>query len=143
MTRRAFLLMRVAAVLAVVAGVNYALASWAAGGNAAAGTPLFGFAASRGVLAFANDATGGLKANLTLPWLLLTEPFIWLGLGLVLTPSVYQRLKRRAAADDPSYAGYAFVECPECRHVVPMSAKRCPLCGAELFAPWANASRYA
>ncbi len=75
--------------------------------------------------------------------LLLTQPFAAFAAGLVLAPSVYQRLRRRAPADDPSYAGYAYVECPECRHIVPMSAPRCPLCGAELFAPWTNASRHA
>ena len=75
--------------------------------------------------------------------LLTAAPLLPLTLGLVLSPAVYQRLKRHAPADDPSYAGYAYVECPECRHIVPMSAKTCPLCGAELFAPWTNASRHA
>ena len=94
-------------------------------------------------MAFAGGLAGTLRADLVLPKLLPTDPFVWLGVGLVLTPSVYQRLTRHAAADDPSYAGYAYVECPECRHVVRMSAKRCPQCDAELLAPWANASRHA
>ena len=75
--------------------------------------------------------------------LTLGDPVLWLGVGLVLSPSVYQRLKRRSPADDPSYAGYAYVECPVCQHVVPLSYDRCPLCGAELLAPWVSASREA
>ena len=67
----------------------------------------------------------------------------WLGIGFVLSPRIYQRLSRRSPADDPAYAGYAYVECPGCRHVVPLSHERCPLCGAELLAPWSNVSREA
>jgi len=142
-TRRASLLIRLAGVIAIFGGVHYAVATWMEARGGFAGARFFDLASSPAGTAFAGDLAGALRADLTLPRLLLTDPLIWLGVGLVLTPSVYRRLTRCAAADDPSYAGYAYVECPECRHVVPMSAKRCPLCGAELLAPWANASRHA
>ncbi len=73
----------------------------------------------------------------------LAGPALALSLGFVLSPSIYQRLSRRHPADDPAYAGYAYVECPGCQHVVPLSYDCCPLCGAELLAPWINASRQA
>lgn len=143
MTKRAALLIRLAGVIAIFGGVHYAFASWVEATGGFAGARLFDLAASPAGMAFAGELTGTLRADLLLPKLLLTDPFIWLGVGLVLTPSVYQRLTRHAAADDPAYAGYAYVECPECRQVVRMSAKRCPQCDAALHAPWENASRHA
>ncbi len=131
MTKRALLLTPVAEaiaipVVAMVAGVWCAYVLWSDASFAASGGP-----------------ARWLDEMLSFPALLFARPFGWLGVSLVLSPSVYRRLTRRAPADHPAYSGYAYVECPVCKHVVPMSYERCPLCGTELFAPWTNASREA
>ncbi len=144
MSKRASLLTRVAGVIALIGGVYVAWASWAATATSTSGPfRLLDFAAPGRGIAFADDLAASFSSELALPRLLVTEPLVWLGVALVLAPTVYRRIRHNGTPRDPAYASYAYVECPECRHVVPMSSKCCPLCGAQLFAPWANTSQAA
>jgi len=142
MSKRASLLTQIAGVIAIIGGVYVVWGSWAVAAAAKPGAAgLLDFAAPGKGMAFADGLTSTLGHDFALPRLIATEPLVWLGFALLLVPRLYRRVAQRRTGRDPAYVGYAYVECPECRHVVSMSSKHCPLCGTQLFSPWSNASQ--
>lgn len=142
MSKRASLLVQIAGVIAIVGGAYIAWISSVATAAAKPGAAgLLAYAAPGSGTSFAGTLAGALSYELALPRLVLTEPLIWFGLAAILAPRFYRRIARQGSGYDPAYAGYAYVKCPECRTPVPASLQRCPLCGAQLLAPWSNASR--
>jgi len=141
MSRRSSMLVRIAGLMAFLGGLYLSWGTWAvtASGGAATGS-LLDFADPSKRMAFASGFGDTLGRELALPRLVLAEPLVWLGIALLAAPWVYDMTSKMTKRKDLAYAGYAYVECPECRHVVPMSSKRCPLCGTQLFAPWSSAS---
>lgn len=141
MSKRAWLLLHVAGVVAILGGLYEVWTTWAVAATSKPGlAELLGLATRGKGMAFAEGVTGTLGDDFSLPRLALTEPLIWFGVALLLTAQVVGRYTRLAAASEHSSDRGAFVACPTCDHLVPVSLRRCPLCHAQLFAPWSNAS---
>ena len=79
----------------------------------------------------------GLSHHLVLGRLLLGEPLIWIGVALVLAPTALRRLTReRRPQNHAQYAGYSYVECPNCRQPVRATERCCPHCGESTGHLW-------
>jgi len=76
-------------------------------------------------------------SRLVVPQLLVTEPLVWLGVSLVLSPSLARLLAERAAdtATTRLADSAAYINCPECEQLVRVSADHCPYCGEPLVGP--------
>ena len=126
--------MQIAGIIAIVGGTYEAWTSWALMTADATGLPeLVGLGNG---MAFADSVSTALTRKTALPGLIATEPLIWFGFALILATNLYRRIAQAQTRRDTAYVGYAYINCPECDSLAPVSSTRCPLCGAQLLASW-------
>ena len=116
MSKRLALLARLLGIAGLLGGVVLVLASWALA------TPAYEV------------------ARAVVPRLIFSEPLIWLGLALLLSPTFARLMAQEDArgalhAHGVSASGYdsvAYVQCPECEQLVRLDLERCPYCGERI-----------
>ena len=81
-------------------------------------------------------------ARLVVPQLFFSEPLIWFGLALLLSPTlahlVAQGAEDGATRGEDRCAAAAYVHCPECELLVRVGYDHCPYCGEPLKGPAAR-----
>ena len=84
-------------------------------------------------------------ARVVVPQLFFSEPLIWFGLALLLSPTlahlVAQAAEDGAMQGEDRCAAAAYVHCPECELLVRVGHDHCPYCGEPLKGPGARPER--